>query len=251
MKKRQARPLLERHFDCEMRAAEDGDGLTLSGYAAKFNDPTRIDSWEGLFDEQIAPGAFRKTISERTPIMQWNHGKDPAIGQVPIGSITDLRETKEGLWVEARLHDNDAVKPIRDAIASGAVTGMSFRFEALGETLDKEPDVPMRTLTEVRLHELGPVDFPQYASTSVGVRAQRDCDIDADEYTACLQCGCIADSDDLFCSRCGAALPSRAIADGEDDEADDQSPRSYAPALTTRIHQARFAALAAQFKESA
>ena len=252
-KPREARPILERTFDCELRAAQDGDGLTLSGYAAKFNDPTRINSWEGLFDEQIAPGAFKRTIAARMPIMQWNHGHDPAVGQVPIGAITDLREDKTGLWVEARLHDNDAVKPIRDAVASGAVSGMSFRFEAVGETVDKEPDIPLRTLTEVKLYELGPVDFPAYESTTVGVRDKRafGYDDDPDDYTACLNCGCLCDTDDSFCSRCGTALPALPAAAENNGEPDDQSPRSFAPVMTTRIHQARFAALAAQFKESA
>jgi hypothetical protein len=159
-------------IDCELRADEEGDGLTLTGYAALFNSPTRIDSWEGLFDEQIAPGAFKKTIRERVPVMQWNHGRDPAVGQVPIGAITDIREDGKGLKVTARLHDNAQVQPVRDAIASGAIRGMSFRFEPLRDKTDKTQDPPLRTLQEVRLHELGPVAFPAYDDTSVGVRSE-------------------------------------------------------------------------------
>ena len=37
---------------------DDDDGLTLDGYAAVFNRKTIIDSWEGRFWEQIAPGAM-------------------------------------------------------------------------------------------------------------------------------------------------------------------------------------------------
>lgn len=154
----------------EFRAADTGDGLTLSGYAAVFDTPTRIDSWEGLFDEQFARGSFKKTIGERTPIIQFNHGRDAAIGEVPIGVFTTLREDAKGLYVEARLHDNQHVQPVRDAIASGALTGMSIRFRALGEKIDIKPDIPMRTVTEAQLFEAGPVTFPAYATTSVGVR---------------------------------------------------------------------------------
>ena len=39
---------------------EGGDGRTLEGYAAVFNQPTEINSWEGHFNETIAPGAFKK-----------------------------------------------------------------------------------------------------------------------------------------------------------------------------------------------
>ena len=86
------RKAVQRDVEFEVRSIDEGDGLTLSGYAAVFDTPTRIDSWEGRFDEVIARGAFRKTISERMPILQWNHGNDPAVGQVPIGAIKTIRE---------------------------------------------------------------------------------------------------------------------------------------------------------------
>lgn len=164
------RKAVQRDVEFELRSIDEGDGLTLSGYAAVFDTPTRIDSWEGRFDEVIARGAFRKTISERMPILQWNHGNDPAIGQVPIGAIKTIREDARGLFIEARLHDNDHVRPIRDAIASGAVTGMSFRFQVIRDAWDDLPEVPVRTVKEVRLLEAGPVAFPAYEATTVGVR---------------------------------------------------------------------------------
>lgn len=157
-------------LDCELRASDDGDGLTLSGYAAVFNTPTRIDSWEGKFDEVIAPGAFKRSIKARTPILQWNHGNDPAVGQIPIGSIEQLREDDRGLWVEARLHDTPRVAEIRDAIASGSVSGMSFRFQVVRDRWDESGEVPAREIREVKLFELGPVAFPAYERTTVGVR---------------------------------------------------------------------------------
>lgn len=180
----------------EFRAAgEPGDGRTLEGYAAVFGEPTRIDSWEGTFDETVARGAFRKTLREHTPVMQFNHGRDMRTGQLPIGAIEELREDNDGLFVRARLFDNDLVEPIRQAIEAGAITGMSFRFDAVrdewrdakGKLVKPEELSSMlwgrqdgvladrlplkRTLREVKLHELGPVVFPAYASTSVGVRS--------------------------------------------------------------------------------
>lgn len=156
----------------ELRAdAAGGDGFTLEGYGAVFGTPTRIDSWEGLFDETIARGAFAKTISERKPVLQFDHGRDAATGSVPIGSIAELREDSKGLFVQARMHDNARVEPIRQAIASGAIDGMSFRFRVIREEWDESGDIPMRTINEVELFELGPVVFPAYESTSVGVRS--------------------------------------------------------------------------------
>lgn len=158
----------------EMRADDDSDGRTLEGYAAVFNVPTRIDSWEGRFDEVIARGAFAKTIRERKPVLQFDHGRDVATGSVPIGWIEELREDRHGLFVRARLHDNARVEPIRQAIASGAIDGMSFRFRVIREEWDEAPegsDVPLRTIREVELFELGPVVFPAYEATTVGVRS--------------------------------------------------------------------------------
>ncbi len=179
----------------EFRATEDpGDGRTLEGYAAVFNSPTRIASWEGEFDEEIAPGAFKRAIRAKTPVLQFDHGRDARTGSVPIGSIADLREDDNGLFVSARLYDNPVVEPIRQAIEGKSINGMSFRFQVADEKwTDKDgqrvkpEDVgrllwepgdrgPLkRTILRVDpLHELGPVVFPAYDNTTVGVRSLLD-----------------------------------------------------------------------------
>lgn len=169
---------------------DDGDGLTLKGYAAVFGQRTEIDSWEGTFVETIRKGAFRKTIRSQTPVMQFDHGRHPVIGSIPIGRIESLAEDDNGLLVHGRLTDNWLIQPVRDAIRDKNVTGMSFRFDVVREEwrdnqgkllkageLDQllwnpEDRGPLeRTLIELRVPELGPVVFPAYAGTSVSVRA--------------------------------------------------------------------------------
>ncbi len=155
-----------------IRADAAGDGLTMEGYAAVFDSPTRIDSWEGQFDEQISRGAFKRTLNARRPVLQFDHGHDARTGSVPIGSIEELREDDRGLFVRARLFDNPVVEPIRQAIAGGAIDGMSFRFRVNDDHWQRRADdVELRTIREVELYELGPVVFPAYDATSVGVRA--------------------------------------------------------------------------------
>lgn len=173
---------LTRYAPFEVREVGE-DGLTLSGYAAVFNQVTRIDSWEGRFDEQLSPGAFARGINAgKTPVLMFNHGKHPMIGDLPIGAIGSMREDGHGLFIEARLHDNDLVKPVRDAIASKAIKGMSFRFNVPKgkETWDRSAgrEVPLRTITEVNCAELGPVTFPAYEGTDVAVRSLSDSDLD-------------------------------------------------------------------------
>ena len=163
--------LLARAVTFETRAADAGDGFTLEGYAAVFDAATRINSWEGYFDEKIQKGAFVRTLKERTPVMQFDHGHDIATGSVPIAAIEEIREDDTGLFVRARMFDNPRVEPIRQAIAAGAIDGMSFRFRVTREEWDETGDIPVRTIREVDLFEIGPVVFPAYEATSVGVRS--------------------------------------------------------------------------------
>lgn len=180
----------------EFRAADPGDGepndgRTLRGYAAVFDQPTIIESYAGSFEEVVKRGAFRKTLRERTPVMQYDHGNDKRVGSVPIASIEELYEDDEGLFTRARLFPNDVVEPIRQAVEGKAIRGMSFKFRVMQDRwIDRdgkkirddelndlladpgERGPIRREITEVQLFELGPVAFPAYEQTSVGVRSR-------------------------------------------------------------------------------
>lgn len=184
---------------------DEGDGLTFDGYGAVFNRETVIDSWEGRFREVIAPGAMKKSFRELTPKLQFDHGHHPLIGSIPIGRMEAGYPREEvdpdlapdgGAHVVARLHDNWLVQPVREALASRAIDGMSFRFSVNRETWTRpdgskirnddelmaelyrswREEVPddellLRTLNELRVPEIGPVVWPAYDSTSAGVRS--------------------------------------------------------------------------------
>jgi HK97 family phage prohead protease len=177
-------------FELVREDGDPGDGRTFRGYAAMFNQPTTIDSWEGRFEEDIAPGAFKRTLRAQTPVLQFDHGSHPLIGSIPLGSVTEAREDDKGVFLEARMSDNWLIQPIRDAIAEGSVNGMSFRFSVIRDkwvdadgtvlrTRDQilnaisrtEGPMPRRTLLEVKAPEMGPVVFPAYAGTSATVRS--------------------------------------------------------------------------------
>jgi phage head maturation protease len=197
-----------------VRAADDpdavNDGLTLDGYAAVFRAETLIDSWEGRFWEQLLPGSMRKSLREQTPRLQFDHGTNPTIGSVPIGKVTRAAEEVDpelapegGAHIVARLFDNWLVQPVRDAIAGEAIDGMSFRFgvvreewydpdgkrlrdeEEIRESLFRswyqdlpEEELLHRHLREVKVPEAGPVVWPAYEQTSVGVRSSGKVTID-------------------------------------------------------------------------
>lgn len=160
-----------RGFEFESRAS--GDGRTLEGYAAVFNTPTRIRDAGGDFDEVIMPGAFARSLEKRTPVLQFDHGKDPRVGHVPIGTMEALSEDESGLYIRARLFDNPVVEPVRQAIAGGAIKGMSFRFAVPdgGDKWSERDGGDYREINDADTFELGPVVFPAYDQTTVSVRS--------------------------------------------------------------------------------
>lgn len=178
---------------------EDGDGLTLDGYATVFNQATTIDSWEGRFKEIGLLGSWKRTLRATTPKLQFDHGMHPMIGSIPIGRVTSATEEPNGPHIIARLLDNWLVEPVRDAMAEGAIDGMSYRFAVVREEwrdvdgtvlkMDEvlrrlwdsydidEADLMTRYLKEVKVSEVGPVVWPAYAGTSVGVRSKVTIDL--------------------------------------------------------------------------
>lgn len=182
---------------------EPDDGLTLDGWGAVFNSPTVIRSYEGNFVETIALGSMKRSFRERPPVVQYDHGRHPLIGDIPIGALKFIAEEADpvlapqgGAHVRARIFDNWMMSPVRDAIAANAISGMSFRFEVVRESWTKadgtpikddmallaelekgwdgslpDDELPIRTLRELKILEIGPVMWPAYESTSVTVRS--------------------------------------------------------------------------------
>lgn len=164
--------------DFEFRAADDGDGLSISGWITRFGEPTVISDWLGEYVEEIDRKAFDRTLVERGPAkvkMQFDHGHS-VFGTLPIGVWQTIRAERKGLWGEGRIHDNWHTIPIRAAIESQALDGMSFKFKVVGEKWRKaEPGsgkLDHRVLTEVALFEAGPVVHQAYEGTSVGLRSR-------------------------------------------------------------------------------
>lgn len=173
----------EPHY--ELRADNDGAMPTLHGHFAVFNQWTEINSvYEGRFLERIAPGAFKKTIRENRGNVKvlFQHGRDPQIGDKPLGPINTLREDGDiGVAYEVPLLDTSYNRDLIPGLEAG-LYGASFRFSVVREEINDKPrrtktnpdGLPERTVTELRLAELGPVTFPAYTGATAGVRSLTD-----------------------------------------------------------------------------
>lgn len=186
-------------------AGEPGDGNTLDGYASVFNSITIIDSWEGRFKEQFLSGSMKRSFREQTPLIQFDHGRHPLIGSLPVAAfepgfpreeVDPERAPDGGAHVVARLHQSPIFEPVREVISTGTVNGMSIRFAPLRERwywpdgrqvrndaeiqaelyrtwVEDVPDEELlrRDVVEASVAEMGPVVWPAYVATSVGVRS--------------------------------------------------------------------------------
>lgn len=159
---------------------QEETGNTLRGHFAVFNSPTIIDSYyEGRFCEIVAPGAFAKTFVESRDSIRvlLSHGFDPTIGDKPIATITDLREDETGAYYECELLDG--LDPLVVAGLRAGQYGASFRFRVMREEWDEKPGpsesnpdgLPLRTLKEVQVREVGPTTFGAYSGATSEVCA--------------------------------------------------------------------------------
>jgi len=149
--------------DVEARA--DGDGMRLAGYAAVFNDA----SVPLPFKESIAPGAFRKTLSETPDVrMLINHEGLP-VARTKNGTLK-LEEDDRGLRFEADLADTQEGRDIYELVKRGDVDQMSFAFRVIRQKWND--DRSRRVLTEVSLADgdISVVTYPAYPTTTVEAR---------------------------------------------------------------------------------
>jgi HK97 family phage prohead protease len=164
-------------------AADGGPQRVLAGHFAVFNKWTEINSvFEGQFMERIAPGTFKKTFQEPAGMrVLFQHGRDPQVGDKPLGTIDSLSEDSKGAAYEVSMFDTSYNRDLIPGLAAG-VYGASFRFRVLREDLVMEPEVsddnpkglPERTIREANVSEFGPVTFPAYAEATAGLRSITD-----------------------------------------------------------------------------
>lgn len=171
--------------DVEYRAKQGGAGGLLVGYAAVFN---RYSQNLGGFVEQVAPGAFAKTIAEADIRGLFNHDANLVLGRTSSATMR-LAEDNIGLHFEIDLPDTAIGRDVATLVERDDVTGSSFSFRVMPGGVEwgyTQQDFPLRTLTEVQLYDVGPVTFPAYLdseaelarSALTGLAESRDLNLD-------------------------------------------------------------------------
>lgn len=164
-----------------IRAGDGEEGAErFFGYAAVFNSRTSIGNplrWG--FYEEVAPGAFTKTISEGDARMLIDHDSYYVVSRVSAGTLS-LAQDAKGVPVDSALDPGlSYVSDLKANVRNKNITGMSFGFQVIKddwemidvETTDGDTvQAELRVLREVKLFEVSAVTFPAYTDTEASLR---------------------------------------------------------------------------------
>ncbi|SED26916.1 hypothetical protein SAMN05216532_4011 [Streptomyces sp. 2231.1] len=165
----------------QLRAAGDDQATRgFAGHAAVFGDRTAIGNpltW-GFFEE-IAPGAFTKTLAEGDARFLVDHDTRLVVSRVSAGSLR-LSQDEAGLAVDADLDSRlSYVADLVVNLENKNVTGMSFGFRTVKDdwqtvsvqTSEGDMEAELRIIREVQLFEVSAVTFPAYEGTDAALRS--------------------------------------------------------------------------------
>lgn len=148
----------------ELRA--DAEARRLTGYAAVFNEDTRIAD----FTERVAPGAFTATLAAGADVLCLvDHNAEALLGRTKSGTLT-LQQDQRGLGFMLQLPATTLAADILALAQRGDIGGASIGFHVERETW---PAPDRRVLQAVELVEISIVrSFPAYSGTIVSVRSR-------------------------------------------------------------------------------
>lgn len=152
----------------EFEIRKEDEDLIVEGYAATFNDPTVMYSFDGIdYKEQIDDRAF-DGADMKDVIFNYNHG-GKVIARTRNKTL-ELKVDKKGLFIKAKLHGTEEGRRIYEEIKGGYIDRMSFAFTISESAYDSENHI--RTIRKVKkLYDVSAVDIPAYDTTSISARS--------------------------------------------------------------------------------
>lgn len=168
---------------------DDGqESRKISGYAAVFEQKTKIGSW---YEEQIARGAFDNCEFKRC-VLNFNHNDSNLLARVSSGTLK-LEVDEKGLKFEAELPNTTLGNDILELIRRGDIAGCSFAFVVRKSSWtwlsDEDPaQLDQREIIEIsEVFDVSVVTHPAYEQTSVSARsAEEDRDAHREAKNAAL-----------------------------------------------------------------
>ena len=172
---------LERRYithKVEARAAEPMDGeteeppMTISGYAAVFNQPADF----GWYEEVIAPSAF-EGCDMTDVVALFNHDANMVLSRTNGDATTGLSLMVDSVGLKYEFKAlNECAEHVAENVKLGFVNKSSYAYYVENAVWDIFKDAQgnekeRRTILKIsKVQDVSPVTFPAYNSTSVEAR---------------------------------------------------------------------------------
>ena len=149
--------------DFKIAPTPEADGTedaprTVRGLAVPYG--VEIELFDGYF-ETIAPGALADRAEDATSLkLFYRHNE-------PIGLITSITETAEGIEIEARFSDTQAARDAYQLVRDGVIDRLSIGFIPLTFERTEDEAGVHTTITSLDLREVSLVPFPAYDGATV------------------------------------------------------------------------------------
>ena len=152
----------------EFEIRKNDEEMVVEGYAATFNDPTIMYSYDGIdYKEQVDDRAF-EDADMTDVIFNYNHG-GKVIARTRNKTL-ELKVDKKGLYIRAKLNGTEEGRKIYEEIKGGYIDRMSFAFTVSESAYDSENHT--RTIRKIKkLYDVSAVDIPAYDTTSISARS--------------------------------------------------------------------------------
>lgn len=158
--------------------AEGDDAPTISGIGSPYGQVSRIAGWFEEWDEVVADGAWRNTITRDGAdiVSTFNHDLNQLLARTSADTLT-LTDPAEGLMYEAQINPDDAqAMSVHAKVQRRDVSGASVWFRVVKDQWEEPTDnndleVAKRTILDAELFEVGPVVMPAFPQTSAETTA--------------------------------------------------------------------------------
>ena len=165
----------EMYFRTDFQTRQENDTKYIEGYFIRFNEETEL--WDGVFEE-VAPEAVEDSLKNNDIRCLFNHDTSIVLGRTGNGTL-ELKKDSKGIFGRVKINPNDKqALDIYARIERGDINACSFGFNIINEEIQNRDDGTVKfILKKIDLHEVSPVTFPAYPTTSIQAREK-----DLEEY---------------------------------------------------------------------
>lgn len=155
-------------FRTDFTTRQQNNEKYIEGYFIRFNEETQL--WDGVFEE-VDPAAVDDSLKNNDIRCLFNHDTSVVLGRTGNGTL-ELKKDSKGVYGRVKINPNDKqAMDIYARIERGDINACSFGFNIIDEEIQNRDDGTIKfILKKIDLHEVSPVTFPAYPTTSIEAR---------------------------------------------------------------------------------